>query len=62
MALVASYSIDRGRSFELDRTDTGTARVAINDTAGILDPTNSTGPYSARSSPSNRWLSPSSTR
>jgi hypothetical protein len=45
MALVASYSIDRGRSFELDRTDTGTARVAINDTAGVLDPTNSTGPY-----------------
>lgn len=42
---VASYSIDRGRIFELDQTDGGRATVAINDLDGTLDPTNSGGPY-----------------
>lgn len=41
---VASAQIDRGRQFELDVTDTGTASVVINDVDGILDPTNTTGP------------------
>lgn len=41
---VASYTIDRGRSFELDRTDTSTANITIYDADGFLDPTNSTGP------------------
>jgi len=39
-SLVASYTIDRGRQYELDRCDTGRATVTINDTEGILDPTN----------------------
>src|SRR5580765_7339464 len=43
--LVTSYSIDRGRQYELDRTDTGRATVQIADVTGILDPTNSDGPY-----------------
>lgn len=43
--LVAGYTIDRGRIEEFDRTDTGTATVSIRDRDGILDPTNSTGPY-----------------
>ncbi len=43
--LVAAYTIDRGRTVEFNRTDTGTATVSINDTAGLLDPTNSAGPY-----------------
>jgi len=42
---VASYQIDRGRQFEFDKTDTGTARVSINDRDGTLDPTNSASPY-----------------
>lgn len=42
---VASYTIDRGRQFELDRTDGGRATVTINDIDGTLDPTNATGPY-----------------
>ncbi len=42
---VASYSIDRGRQYELDRTDGGRAQVQISDTSGILDPTNSAGSY-----------------
>jgi len=44
-SLVASYVIDRGRQFEFDKTDGGTARVSINDREGLLDPTNSSGPY-----------------
>lgn len=43
--LVTSYTIERGRQFELDRTDTGRATVEIVDKDGILDPTNSSGPY-----------------
>ncbi len=43
--LVAAYTIDRGRTVEFNRTDTGTATVTINDTTGMLDPTNSAGPY-----------------
>lgn len=38
-SLVADYSIDRGRSFELDRVDTGRATVTISDRDGLLDPT-----------------------
>lgn len=41
---VASAQIDRGRQYELDVTDTGTATVVVNDVSGILDPTNTTGP------------------
>jgi hypothetical protein len=44
-SLVTSYSIDRGRQYELDRTDGGRATVQIADRDGILDPTNTTGPY-----------------
>jgi hypothetical protein len=43
--LVAGFTIDRGRQYELDVTDIGRASVAINDQDGILDPTNSLGPY-----------------
>jgi len=42
---VSGYTIDRGRQFEFDRTDTGTAVVTINDRDGTLDPTNSSSPY-----------------
>lgn len=45
MTRVASWSIDRGRQFELDRTDTGRAQIVINDTDGTYDPTNASGPY-----------------
>jgi hypothetical protein len=44
-SLVTSYTIDRGRQLEMDRTDTGRATVQIADTDGILDPTNPDGPY-----------------
>lgn len=37
--------IERGRQFELDRTDAARATVRINDTEGVLDPTNPSGPY-----------------
>src|SRR5262249_53423562 len=43
--LVTSYQIDRGRQYELDRTDTGRATVAINDTDGVFDPRNLTSPF-----------------
>jgi len=44
-SLLTSYTIDRGRSYELDRTDVGRATVQISDTEGILDPTNTSGPF-----------------
>src|SRR5262249_32185711 len=44
-SLVTSYQIDRGRQYELDRTDTGRATVQILDTQGILDPTNPSCPF-----------------
>jgi hypothetical protein len=43
--LITSYTIDRGRQDELQRTDTGRATVAIADVDGVLDPTNVDGPY-----------------
>ena len=43
--LVTRYTIDRGRQYELDTTDTGRATVEITDTDGVLDPTNPSGPY-----------------
>lgn len=48
---VASYSIDRGRQFEFDKTDAGTATININDRDGTLDPTNSAGPYFGKLEP-----------
>lgn len=50
-SLVASVQIDRGRQFELDRTDTGRAVVSISDRDGILDPTNASGPYYGKIEP-----------
>jgi hypothetical protein len=48
---ISEYSIDRGRSFELDRVDTGRATVQINDTEGILDPTNPGSPHAGKIMP-----------
>lgn len=42
---VTSWSIDRGRTYELDKTGTGTATVNIIDIQGLFDPTNSTSPF-----------------
>lgn len=42
---ISSYTIDRGRGYELDRVDTGRATITINDTDGVLDPTNSSGTF-----------------
>lgn len=49
--LVASYMIDRGRQFEFDRTDTGTAKVEISDVDGLLDPTNTGGVFYGKIEP-----------
>ena len=43
--LITSYTIDRGRQYELDRTDVGRATVEIADKDGVLDPTNPDGPF-----------------
>lgn len=40
----SGWKIDRGRSYELDKTATGTASIDVVDTEGLLDPTNSTSP------------------
>lgn len=49
--LVTGWSIDRGRSYELDKTATGSATVRIIDLNGLLDPTNSTSPYYGKIEP-----------
>ena len=49
--LVTSYSIDRGRQYELDRTDVGRATVEIADVDGVLDPTNPSSPYVGKIEP-----------
>lgn len=38
--LVSGFDIHRGRQTELDRTDTGTATVYLNDKTGLFDPAN----------------------
>lgn len=43
--IVQSWSIDRGRSYEFDRSGTGTARVSVFDTTGDWDPTNASGEF-----------------
>ncbi len=50
-ARVVSYTIDRGRQFELERTDAATATIRIVDLDGTLDPTNSSSDYFARIQP-----------
>ncbi len=42
---VTGWSIDRGRSSELDKTQTGTASLHMVDTAGVMDPTNTGGVF-----------------
>lgn len=42
---VVSWSIDRGRSYELEQTGPGTASISIIDSTGTYDPTNPSGPY-----------------
>jgi hypothetical protein len=48
---VASYTIDRGRQFELDQTDGGRAEIQISDVDGTLDPTNALGTYYGKIEP-----------
>jgi hypothetical protein len=43
--LVTSWKVKRGRTFMTDRTEAGEASADFIDTAGKLDPTNSTGPF-----------------
>jgi hypothetical protein len=43
--LVASIEIHRGRQTLADQTNTGTATVFLNDTAGLFDPANVSSPY-----------------
>lgn len=48
------WSIDRGRSSQLDKTKTGTATVTFRDTAGILDPTSASSPFNGYIVPQKR--------
>lgn len=49
--LVASYTIERTRQNEFERFDTAQVRVDIFDRDGILDPTNTTGPFFTKITP-----------
>ena len=52
---VRSWTVDRGRSFELDKTQTGTASVTIVDTTGRFDPTNAGGAYYGNLDPNKQF-------
>lgn len=41
---VSGYQIDRGRTYELDKTQAGTASLSLFDVSGIFDPTNPASP------------------
>lgn len=41
---VSGYQIDRGRAYELDKTQAGTASLSLFDVSGIFDPTNPDSP------------------
>jgi hypothetical protein len=43
--IVSSWSIDRGRSYELDQNSPGTAQITLIDTTGELDPTGTGYPF-----------------
>lgn len=43
--LISSYTVRRGRSFEVDEMQTGTCQIAAADSQGLLDPTNTFGAY-----------------
>ncbi len=49
--LATGFQIVRGRSSETDKTVTGTASLTFRDTDGILDPTNTTGPFYGKLDP-----------
>jgi hypothetical protein len=46
-SLVTAFSCHSGRTYELARTDTGTATVAVENTDGRFDPTNTTSPLNS---------------
>jgi hypothetical protein len=43
--IVSEYTIDRGRTYELDKTGTGTATITLIDRHGYFDPSNTGGPF-----------------
>jgi hypothetical protein len=43
--VVSNWSVDRGRSYELDKTQTGTATITLQDPNGLFDPTNASSPF-----------------
>jgi hypothetical protein len=43
--LVTSWTVDRGRQYELDRTEGGRATVELLDPDGVMDPMNPSSPY-----------------
>lgn len=48
---VKSWTTDRGRAYELDKTQTGTATIVIEDLTGLFDPTNPSGPFYGKITP-----------
>lgn len=42
---VSAWTIDRGRTYELDKTQAGTATFTLKDYTGIFDPTNPNSPF-----------------
>lgn len=48
---VKSWSSDRGRAYELDKTQTGTAQIVLLDDTGIFDSTNADGPLYGKITP-----------
>jgi hypothetical protein len=43
--VVTAWTSDRGRQYELDKTQAGTATITLEDPTGVFDPTNKSGPF-----------------
>lgn len=49
--VVQRWTVDRGRTSELEKTGTGTATIELIDTSGLFDPTNTAGTYYGKLNP-----------
>lgn len=51
---VSNWTVDRGRTYEQDKTSTGTATITLQDPNGLFDPTNPNSPFYGKIGPMNR--------
>lgn len=48
---LSNWTVDRGRTYELDKTQAGTASLTLQDPNGLFDPTNASSPFYGKINP-----------